>query len=93
MMKDSTYTFRDYLLDQWYTVCYSWPASYAAVPVIRASATLANAARRMRCRRLARRLAWYAYDVADHTQTGREFELLPSLMPWAFGEGDWDFQP
>jgi hypothetical protein len=38
-------------------------------------------------------MAWYAYDVADHTYTGREFEALPSLMPWAFGEGDWDFRP
>jgi hypothetical protein len=87
------YTVGDYLLDQWYTVCYCWPASFAAVPVIKAAATLANAARRLRCKRLARRLAWYAYDVADHTRTGREFDFLPAMMPWAFGAGDWDFRP
>ena len=92
-MKDTTYTFGDFLRDQWYTVCYCWPARYAVTPTIRATAAIANAARRLRCHRLARRLAWYAYDVADHTPTGREFEILPSLMPWAYGEGDWDFRP
>jgi hypothetical protein len=93
-MHDDTYTLGDMLRDQTYMICYAYPGRYAAVPVIRAAAALANVARRLRCHRLARRLAWYAYDVADHTPTGREFRLLKTLMPWAYPVADdWQFRP
>jgi hypothetical protein len=91
---NDTYTLGDMIRDARYEVCYVCPGRYAAVPVIQAAAALANIARRMRCRRLARRLAWYAYDVADHTETGREFRLLKTLIPWAYPVADdWQFRP
>jgi hypothetical protein len=90
----NTYTLRDAIGDIRYTVCYVWPGRYVAVPVMRAAAALANVARRFGRHRLARRLAWYAYDVADHTRSGREFVTLRAILPWAYPvDGDWHFQP
>lgn len=90
----NTYTLRDAIGDVRYTVCYVWPGRYAALPVMRAAAALASTARRCGCRRLARRLAWYAYDVCDHTPSGREFVLLRAMMPWAYPEDEcWRFNP
>ena len=92
----SNYTLSDAISDARYTVCYVWPGQYAAVPVMRAAAALATLARRFGCHRLARRLAWYAYDVADHTWSSRELILLRRMMPWAYSvdrDGDWHFQP
>jgi hypothetical protein len=84
---------RDAFSDFHYTALYCLPGRYAPVLVMRCAASLANAARSCGCQWLAARLAWYAYDVADHTMSGKEFRLLPQMMPWAYSQDEGRFMP
>jgi hypothetical protein len=85
-MKTVTYTLRDRAEELLDTLTVSIPARWAPVATMLASATLATAARRIGLERLAARLAWHAYDVAD-CGLGNDWAftgLLPNVLPWCY---------
>ena len=78
------YTLTDRLEDLKYDLYMNWPGRFAPLASVRALAVAANFARLCGADRTARRLAAWAYDVADIPLTSAAFNLHRTLMPWAW---------
>ena len=77
----NTYTIEDFRYDLYM----NWPGTYAPVATVRIIAAAANAARAVGLRWASRKLAAWAYDVADSVMSAEPaFETHGQLMPWAW---------
>lgn len=84
-MKTVTYTWTERFEELRDAALLGWPARLAPTASIRLVARLATLARRLGMERRAARLAWWAYDIADHTLDGQEFlTVLPAALPWCY---------
>lgn len=75
-------TMADRLRDCVETATTIWPARLAARQTVRVAATAATMARRLGLRRLAGRLAAWAYDLADHDPADDSWDTLHRHAPW-----------
>lgn len=84
-MKTVTYTWTERYEELRDQLLYLVPARLAPRASIRTLGWLATRARAYRLERLAARLAWWAYEVADSTRDGQEFlDVLPASLPWCY---------
>lgn len=80
----NTYTIADRIEDFRCDLYMNWPGAYAPVATVRVIAAAANAARAVGMRWASRKLAAWAYDVADVPMAATAFNEHRRLLPWAW---------